>query len=194
MTRRLLPLALAAALALALAACPLPQPVPDVARTVDGGAIATPIILPDSAVPPETTVYVRRDCPGGAQFALAVDVEDLDTTEDVAARWFVNYGNSATAFLGEVPVPASGDPNDPRRAVPAPFAGFFRPYDFDAVVTTGPVPPPAHVVEVVVSNGFLPVGNPTPPLQRAPQASFVTQLYRWVFQYVDQADPRGRCQ
>ncbi|MFL5271863.1 MAG: hypothetical protein ACJ79E_07350, partial [Anaeromyxobacteraceae bacterium] len=160
MTRRALPLALAAAIALGLAACPLPQPVPDVARTVDGGAITTPIILPDSAVPGDVTVFVRTDCAApGPAFALSATVEDVDTSEGVDARWFVDYRPEIPAgFVGTTGVPASGDPNDPLRPV-APFT--FRPYNFDGAVRAG-----THVVDLVVSNNFLGLDDPTPPRQR----------------------------
>jgi hypothetical protein len=187
--RRTLPLAALAALGLALGACPLPQPVPNVGRTVDGGAVTTAIILPESAQPPDTTVLVKPDCPApDAAFTLSATVEDTDTTDDVVARWFVDYRPEILAgFVQEVGVPASGDPNDPLRAIP-PFT--FRPYDFG----TPAVGVPLHVVEVAVSNNFLPVADPTPPRQRAAPPPFQTQVYRWVFQYVDKTDPRGRCQ
>jgi hypothetical protein len=183
-TRRALPLALAAGLALALAACPLPQPVPDVARTVDGGAITTPIILPDSAVPAGTTVYVSRGCPGAPAFSLTATVEDVDTTETVEARWFFDYRPDATGLINQsFPISATGDPNDPLRPI-TPVA-----LRFDATEAAT-----MHVVEVVVSNNFLPTSDFTQPFQRAAPAPFQTQLYRWVFQYVDATDPRGRCQ
>jgi hypothetical protein len=183
-TRRAAPLALAAALALGPAACPLPQPVPDVARTVDGGAITTPIILPDSAVPAGTTVYVSRGCPGGPLFSLGATVEDVDTTESVEARWFFDYRPDNTGFIDRsFPVSATGDPNDPLRPI-APLALRLDPTDTATM----------HVVEVVVSNNFLPTNDFTQPFQRAAPPPFQTQLYRWVFQYVDATDPRGRCQ
>jgi hypothetical protein len=177
-------LAAVAALPLALAACPLPQPLAEVARTVDGGSVTTPIILPEKSIPPDTVVLVRRDCPPpGAQFTLGATVEDVDTEELVEARWFVDYQPEIPAgYVGSTDVPPSADPNDARRSV---GAFVFRPYDYGVAV-------PLHIVDVVVSNNFLLLSDPTPPKQRAAPPPFATQLYRWVFQYVDAGDPRGR--
>jgi len=172
----------AALLTLALAACPLPQPLAEVARTTDGGAVSTPVILPETALPAETVVLVDPGCNPQAQFTLSATVEDLDTDELVDARWFLDYGTDHTVLLGEDIVPSSGDPSDPRRPI-TPIA--FLPYGYG-------LPPAAalHVVEVVVSNGFLGLNDPTPPLQRAAAPPFLTQSYRWVFQYA----AGGRCQ
>jgi hypothetical protein len=175
----------AAALPLALAACPLPQPLAEVARTADGGSVSTPIILPETALPPDTVVLVKPDCPPPrfAQFALSATVEDFDTEEPVEARWFVNYRPAVpTGLLTSDLVPSSGDPNDPRRPI---TPVVFQPYG-----SSGP-PAPLDIVEVVVSNGFLALADlTTQPLQRAASPPFLTQSYRWVFQY----DPGGRCQ
>jgi hypothetical protein len=179
-TWRTLPFALAAAVGLALVACPLPQPVPDVARTVDGGAVTTPLILPETAVPADTTVFLARGCDGGAQFALGATLEDFDTTETVEARWFVDYRPNNTGYrISSFPVSATGDPNDPLRPI-LPLPLRFDPTDTAAI----------HVVEVVVSNNFLPTTDLTPPFQRAAPPPYQTQVYRWVFQYVDVG---GRC-
>ena len=106
-------LLVAAALPLALAACPLPQPLAEVARTADGGAVSTPIILPETALPAETTVLVSPDCIPAPQFVLSATVEDLDTDESVDARWFVDWQPDKPGLLEDDPVPASGDPSDP---------------------------------------------------------------------------------
>jgi hypothetical protein len=177
----------AAALPLALAACPLPQPLAEVARTADGGTVSTPVILPETAQPAGTVVPVRTDCDPPARFTLSATVEDLDTEEVVEARWFVDWVPDRATLLAENVVPASGDPSDPRRAIP-PLP--FSPYTYDSE----PLPGTTHVVEVVVSNGFLPSSDPTQPFQRAAAPPFVTQSYRWVFQYVDATDTSGRCQ
>jgi hypothetical protein len=178
----------AAGLALALAACPLPQPVPDVGR-VDGGTVPTPHILPESAVPSETVVFVNSACRTPPVFSVSATVEDANTIETVTARWFVDYGIDGTALTmspqgGEAQVLPSQDANDPLRPLD-PF--LFRPYQFGKDV-------PLHVLEVVVSNGFLPLNDSTPPLNRAAPLPFEAQAFRWVFQYVDPADTRGRCQ
>jgi hypothetical protein len=174
-------LAAAAALPLALGACPLPQPLAEVARTADGGSVSTPIILPETAVPAGGVVLVSPTCATAPVFSVGATVEDLDTDESVQARWFVDYPTSSGIFQFS-DVPAAADSNDPNRPIP-PFG--FSPYTFGA-------PPAAalHVVEVVISNGFLQLGDPTPPLNRAAAPPFVTQVYRWVFQY----DAQGRCQ
>lgn len=186
MRSRLLPLAAALPFALSLAGCPIPQPLAEVARSADGGAVSTPIILPETAVPTDTVVRVKPDCPAPAQFTLSATVEDLDTDESVEARWFVDWRADSPGLLTDDPVSASGDPSDPRRPIPpVPFS----PYTYGK--------PPAssmHVVEVVVSNGFLPTTDLTQPFQRAASPPFLTQSYRWVFQYVDSTDPGGRCQ
>jgi len=185
--RALLLAAAALPLALALTACPIPQPLAEVARSTDGGTVSTPIILTDTAVPPDTVVPVRTDCSPAAQFTLSATVEDLDTSESVEARWFMDYGTGHGLLLeDEESVPASEDPSDPRRLV-TPVQ--FTPYAYGVPPAIG-----LHVVELVVSNGFLALSDPTPPLQRAAAPPFVTQAYRWVFQYVDPSDPRGRCQ
>lgn len=171
----------AAALPLALAACPLPQPLAEVARTVDGGSVSTPIILPETAEPRDTVVLVKPDCASPPQFTLSVTVEDFDTEELVEARWFVDWLPDRSGLLEADEVTASSDPSDPRRPVtPVPFS----PYAFDKPPRTG-----THVVEVVVSNGFLALSDRTQPFQRAAAPAFLTQSYRWVFQY----DPGGRC-
>jgi len=155
----------------------------DVARTPDGGTVSTPIILPDTATPPDAISYLPRDCPNGAQITLRASVEDLDTSEAVEARWFLNYVSSigVTGILDDVNVPASTDPSDPVRVVP-PF--LFRAYGAGAAASR-----PLDVVDLVVSNNFLGLGDPAPPVQRAPPAPYLTQSYRWVFQYVERTDP-----
>ena len=167
-----------AALPLALAACPLPQPLAEVART-DGG-VSTPIILPETAVPTETTVFVRTNC-NPPQFTLTATVSDLDTDEFVEARWFLDWNPNTPTLLADTAVPASGDPNDPLRPIP--------PLVFQPQATA-----PQHVVEVVVSNNFLATSDGTQPFQRAAPPPFQTHSYLWVFQFVGPTDSRGRCQ
>ena len=178
---------LAASLGAALSGCPLPQPLAEVSRA-DGGSVTTPIILPETAVPPDAIVFVALGCPApGARFALSATVEDVDTTEVVEARWFVDYdplsGFASKPQFTEPAVPAPADPADPSRQL-TPFA--FEPYRYGTLV-------PLHVVEVVVSNGFLPAGDATSPPNRAAIPGFITQAFRWVFQFVDPGDPRARC-
>jgi hypothetical protein len=152
---------------------------------VDGGTVSTPIILPETALPAGTVVPVRLGCDPPAQFTLSAAVEDLDTEEPVEARWFLDYGTDHAFLLGDDAVPSAGDPNNPRRLI-TPIS--FFPYQYGVPPTA-----PLHVVEVVISNGFLGLNDPTEPLQRAAAPPFLTQSYRWVFQYVDAADATGRC-
>ena len=169
----------AAALLLALAACPLPQPLAEVGRTPNSTTVSTPIMLPETATPSDTVISVGRACPNGAQVVLAVTVEDVDTTEAVEVRWFLNYGAAGTGYIISYEVPASTDPNDPLRPV-APLA--FRPYG-----PRGNATRTVDVVEAVVSNGFLPLSDLiTQPVQRAAASPYVTQVQRWVIQYVDE--------
>jgi hypothetical protein len=188
MTRRLLA-PLAGALLVAAGGCPLSQPLPEVARTVDGGTVATPILLPETASPAGTVVYVRRDCTTGALFTLTINGEDVDTDETVEARWFRNYQQGNPGYKGSTQATPSADPSDPTRTV-EPFAfAAYGPGDTKPVDTI-------DVVEVVISNNFLGLGDLTAPLQRAAPPPYVTQSYRWVFQYVDANDPVrvGLCQ
>jgi hypothetical protein len=167
---------------LALAACPLPQPLPDVAR-VDGGAVAAPPrVIVETVQPAEPVVLVRRDCVPGSAFVLSAQLEDTNTSEQVVARWFTDYRADVLQFPLEQPVPAADDPTNPVREV-QPFT-FILPAADPAV--------PLHVVEVIVSNGFLPLGSDNVQ-NRLAQAGFETSLYRWTFQYVDATDVRGRC-
>ncbi len=184
MRRAALLAACALAVAGTLAACPLPQPLAEVARTADGGSVSTPIILPDTAQPADTVVLVRNDCGPAAQFTLSATVEDVDTDESVEARWFLDWRPDATGLVADDSVPASGDPSNPQRLL-APFV--FRPFALKRTT------PPLDVVEVVVSNSFLPLADPTQPFQRAAAPPFVTQSHRWVFQYVDPATVGARC-
>jgi hypothetical protein len=178
------PVALLAVLivAYALTACPLPQPLAEVARTADGGTVSTPIILPETALPTGAIVPVQTDCDPSAKFTLSATVEDIDTEELVEARWFLDYGTDHAVLLGDDFVQAADDPSDPRRAV-TPIV--FQPYAYG-------LPPDVeiHVVELVISNRFRPLDDPTPPLQRAAEPPFLTQSYRWTFQYTQ----GGRCQ
>jgi len=176
-----LALATACAAALALAACPLPQPLAEVAR-VNGGTVAPPRILLDSVQPPDPRVLVGTACPSGSSFTLSATVDDANTTEVVEARWFVDYdaqSNSGVAGLDPQVEPVQ--PDDTLRPV-TPFVYVLPAFEAAA---------PVHVVELVVSNGFRPIGDPAAPLpNRSPLDGFETEVYRWVFEFSD----TGRCQ
>jgi hypothetical protein len=64
--------------------------------------------------------------------------------------------------------------------------------DFRFFPSRFPAGPP-HVVEVVVSNGFFPIGQDPPgALQpnRTPQSGYETQVFRWTVVY----EPGGPCE
>jgi hypothetical protein len=67
---------------------------------------------------------------------------------------------------------------------PDPFP--FAPWDFDGSDDR------VHVVELTVSNGFLPVGAPVPPgslPNRTAATGYEVQVFRWTFQ----VSPTGGC-
>ncbi len=170
-----------AALALLAAACPLPQPLTDVPKT-PGNVTPPPRILTDSISPIDTVIPVTRDCPGGASFVLRATIHDDTVLEQVDARWFVDY---APDPLNARPyhVDALAPPDDPSQVDrPLPPLTLQLP-----VADTASL----HVAELVVSNGFYVLDDPAAPLRnRSAQPGFETQVFRWVFSYVDTG---GRC-
>jgi hypothetical protein len=172
-------LALAALATSALGGCPLPQPLPG------AGKAATPLrIYITSVVPGASAIPFDPACPGGAQFQLGGEVVDEDVEEQVEARWFVDYdpvSQQRSTPFGSETLPPPQDQEQTHR----PLASFaFRPGDFDA-------PPPfttlVHVVEVVISNGFLPQAPPSPNgglTNRLTDPAHEIQLFRWVFEPV----------
>ncbi len=180
-------LRLAAALAAlgGLAGCPIPQPVAEVVR-VDGGSatVTPPRIVTESATPSATALLVRRGCPGGAAVTLGATIRDDNTIEQVEARWFVDYdqervGGAQPYHVDVVPPPADVNQTDrplPPLALPLPASD----------------PAPGHVVDVVISNGFYALDDPTAPVRnKSAQPGYETQLYRWAIEYVDA--PAGAC-
>ncbi len=168
-----------AALALAAAGCPLPQPLTDVPSTA-GRAATTPLIVTDTVRPAQTVVQVGRSC-ADPRFALDLQVEDVDTTEQIEVRWFVDYDPPLHVAMERPPdvIPGPEDPSQVTRAVPT------------FVYQPDPAQP-VHVVEVVVSNGFAPNTTDAVPLpNRMPADGYQTQLFRWVFELVD--DPAAPC-
>jgi len=167
--------------ALALvAACPLPQPLAGV-TLVDGGKISPPRILTASVNPSDTPILLAQDCPTGSTLSLSATIDDDNTTEAVEARWFIDYDPAANPGVAgdEQLEPETG--TDTTRAV-TPFAFPVPAYSASK---------PVHIVELVVSNGFLPQSDMTGPLpHREPLAGYEVQLYRWVFEY---ATTGGRC-
>jgi hypothetical protein len=182
------PATLGGALALALAACPLPQPLPGAGK-VDGGTLTPPRVLTSSVVPGTTLVRYDPACPGGAQFQLGATLVDENTEDTVVARWFVDYdsaGQPLYAVHREQTSPPPADPEQTARQL-TPFS--FRPGDFD-----GPSPR-VHVVEVVISTGFLPVTSEPAPdgglTNRLTLPGYETQLFRWVFDPAPGSDACG---
>jgi hypothetical protein len=166
----------------ALAGCPLPQPLTEVANTGQAGT-PPPRILTDSILPSGTMVRVARSCTPSPSFTLKASVHDDNPLEQIDARWFVDYAPdpyNARPYHSDV-ILAPPDSTQVQRAVP-PLALVF------------PVPDAAlvHVVELVVSNGFYALDDPAAPLpNRSAQPGYETQIFRWVFEYVDTG---GVCQ
>ncbi len=185
----------ALAAALVLGGCPLPQPLPTVAAT-DGGAVTSLRIRLETVRPDDPIVFVSRTCAGGQpRIALTLSLDDPDAAEAVEARWFLDYQPSATLPFRSDDVPSPQDPNDPtRRDLPALGAPPIVTGDPAAGTWLDPAVQ-RHVVELVVAGGGFahPVGQDTAATypNRTPQGGYgAAQVYRWVFQWVDDG---GRC-
>lgn len=169
---------LAAAL-LALAACPLPQALPETVAAGSGGF--GPRIAFELVAPQATFVDVGKACAVQPRFDLHATVIDRDQLEPVEARWFVDYHPVANFGITDREEPA-GNSNDFLRPL-TPFTYVLRDWQ-------GP-DYPAHVVELVISNGFKSLDLTADALpNRMPVSGRDTQAFRWVFRYVD---PGGTC-
>jgi len=159
---------------LALAACPLPQALPE---TVAGGSSGFgPRIAFELLAPQATFIDVGKGCAAQPRFDLHATVVDRDQLEAVEARWFVDYHPAGNFGVARADAPA-GNTQDFLRPL-APF-GYVLP-DWQ-----GPGYP-AHVVELVVSNGFKALDLAADALpNRMPVPGRDTQAFRWVFRYVD---------
>jgi hypothetical protein len=171
-------LALCGSLVATLAGCPLPQPVPEIEGNI---SITPPRILTDSVRPTDSVVLVGTSCAPEAFVPFGGTIDDPDLDEAVEARWFVDYAADAPGVhQNDFPI-APPDGTDTRRAL----SDFrFFPARF------APVP---HVIELVVSNGFFPIGlDPagSPQPNRTPQTGFETQVFRWLVFY----EAGGRCE
>ncbi len=169
-------IALVAGAILPLAACPLPQPLASVGHE-DGGTKTPPRVDVSSAIPRASLVKVSTSCPQPPAFTVGATLIDDDNSEPVTARWFVDYtpDSDGSRMLASEDLPGSEEPTQTTRAL-SPLT--FSPADF------GVAPGIAHVLEVVVSNGFYPPGTAGLPLpNRTPQPGFETQVFRWVFQF-----------
>jgi hypothetical protein len=180
--------ALAAAVAAAtLAGCFIPQPLPGVGD-VSGTPITPPRIVTESAHPEMalTPYGPPARCPGGAAFLVEASIIDENATEPVEVRWFVDYepDNQArrTPLQVQTLPPPTVEPVYLREPDPFPF----HPSDFDQPAEQ------VHVVEMCISNGFLPVGAPVPPgslPNRTAAPGYAVQVFRWTFE----PDPAGGC-
>jgi hypothetical protein len=180
-TTRLPSLAVLLGAAALSGACPLPQPLPGVGSPDAGLPVTPPRIVTSTAVPvPAVTPYgPTTTCPGGALFDVSADVIDENTEEPVEVRWFVDYDPASQVFSTPFRVEILPPPQNPDQfqRTPAPFA--FRPSDFDVSGTR------THVVELTVSNGFLPLNQPVPAggqPNREAAPGYEVQIFRWVFE------------
>jgi hypothetical protein len=163
-----------------LAGCPIDQPLP-----VLSGVRSSPRIVFEEVSPKGTIIDVSKVCSSTPQFTLQAILVDENLVEAVEARWFVDYqvpGNVGLADTSE-PAPSPSGSDATRRVRDF----IWSPLDYGTFLS------PVHVVELVVSNGFWPLNHPGDPLpNRTPQTDRETQVFRWVFRYVD--PPGGQCQ
>jgi hypothetical protein len=146
-------------------------------------------VLTSSAVPQlATTSYgPATACPPGSAFQISATLIDENSEEPVEVRWFVDYDPnnqpmSTPLFVETLPPPA--DTTQYRRY---PRALAFKPWDYD--VLTGQT---VHVVELTISNGFLPIGSQVPPgslPNRTAAPGYEVQVFRWTFSQ----SPTGGC-
>jgi hypothetical protein len=183
----------AVAALLLVSACPLPQPLPD----YQTGTTTPPRIVMDGIIGPQAIVRVPAGCAteptydlkDSAEGATGVFLSDPNTTEQVVARWFVDYDASdllhqVPQHQDQVPPPESGASDPTRRSAPA-FT--YHAYGYPDPITGAASSSAAgvlHVVELVVSAEF---DDTKEPINRAPAVGFETQTFRWVFMTVPQS-------
>jgi hypothetical protein len=176
-----------------LGGCPIPQPLPGVG-SIDGGLpITPPRVLTDSAHPGQAlTDYgpVPSPCrPPGAPkpyFDVSATLVDENSEEPVEVRWFVDYDPESQPLRTPLQIQTLPPPADPTQyqRFPSPF--LFSPWDFNQLGEQ------VHVVEMTISNGFLPVGAAVPPgslPNRTAAPGYEVQIFRWTFQ----PSPTGGC-
>jgi hypothetical protein len=164
-----------------LGGCPIPQPLPGVG-SIDGGLpITPPRVLTTSAVPglALTRYGPLAACPPGSQFQISATLIDENAEEPVEVRWFVDYDPNNQLRRTPLQVETIPPPTDATQyqRFPDPFP--FIPWDFDGSDDR------VHVVELTVSNGFLPIGAPVPPgslPNRTAATGYEVQVFRWTFQ------------
>ena len=175
-----------------LGGCPIPQPLPGVG-SIDGGLpITPPRVLTDSAHPGlALTGYGRLEslggpCPAGSYFNVSATLVDENSEEPVEVRWFVDYDPNSQPLRTPLQVETLPPPADSTQFLRYPGSFHFSPWDFDSPAER------VHVVELTVSNGFLPVGVAGPPgslLNRTAAPGYEVQIFRWTFQ----PSPTGGC-
>jgi len=169
----------AAAGLVVLCACPIPQAVPEVGLLPNGSLVPAPRIVPERVQPSSTFIDISRACPAAPRITFQATISEFDVSATPEARWFVDYD----------PVANSGVQAFDRPAAPPGASDTYR--------SVAPFTPPAlalrwqdptvgvQVVELVVSNGFLPPGDARATLpNRTPQPTHETQVFRWVIRYL----------
>ncbi|MEY2667987.1 MAG: hypothetical protein RJA59_625 [Pseudomonadota bacterium] len=164
-----------------LGGCPIPQPLPGVGSPDGGLPITPPRILTSSADPglAMTDYGPRAACPPGSAFEISATLIDENAEEPVEVRWFVDYDPDNQVQRTPLQIETLPPPADPQqyRRFPSPFP--FSPWDFNRPDER------VHVVELTISNGFLPVGAPVPPgdlPNRTAAPGYEVQIFRWSFQ------------
>jgi len=171
-----------------LGGCPIPQPLPGVG-SVDGGLpITPPRVLTDSAHPgvAMTDYGPLASCPVGSRFDVSATLVDENSEEPVEVRWFVDYAPDNQLLRTPLQVQTLPPPLDPTQYLRKPSSFPFTPWDFNQPDER------IHVVELTVSNGFLPVGAAVPPgslPNRTAAPGFEVQIFRWTFR----PSPVGGC-
>jgi hypothetical protein len=164
-----------------LGGCPIPQPLPGVG-SIDGGLpITPPRVLTVSAHPglALTDYGPRASCPGGSHFDVSATLVDENSEEPVEVRWFVDYDPDSQPLRTPLQIQTLPPPADPTQYLRYPSAFPFTPWDFNKDVEN------VHVVEMTISNGFLPVGAAVPPgslPNRTAAPGYEVQVFRWAFQ------------
>ena len=181
---------LAAALAggALLGGCPIPQPLPGVGSIDGGRPITPPRVLTSSALPglAMTDYAPLSTCPAGSAFDVSATLVDENTEEPVEVRWFVDYDPDNQARRTPLHVETLPPPADATQYLRFPKVFAFAPWDFDRPGEQ------VHVVELTLSNGFLPLGAQVPPgslPNRTAAPGYEVQVFRWTFQ----PSPTGGC-
>jgi hypothetical protein len=164
-----------------LGGCPIPQPLPGVG-SIDGGLpITPPRVMTTSAVPglAMTDYGPASSCPPGSRFQVSATVIDENSEEPLEVRWFVDYDPDNQLLRTPLQIETLPPPADSQQYRRFPKSFPFSPWDFDRPSER------VHVVEMTISNGFLPVGAVVPPgdlPNRTAAPGYEVQIFRWTFQ------------